>query len=330
MGLQPLVDNRCPLTSCLFTADRSLLNSSHIVVFFPLNNTSSKSRALPKYRKHDQRFVFVALRGPHHYSGLNSSALTTNIYDNRTRFNYFNWTMTYRRNSDIFVSQNYDIFKPLKLNVSPRTVNVWSPLNRMVLQMGRKKKLVAWFPSSCSSSSTGREEYVKNLSRHIPVDVYGNCGPEPCQFSKLQSSDCSQLDFEILRTDYKFYLAFEDTWCPDDITADFYKSLVYDTVPVVLGGADYDTLAPPHSFINALDFSSARDLAQYLLLLSRSQKLYSKYFQWKKNYYHHVLSPMSGWCDLCRMAHDTKMPVQTYHDIWQWWIDRPKCFSRLV
>ena len=32
------------------------------------------------------------------------------------------------------------------------------------------------------------------------------------------------------------------------VTAEFYQAVQYDAVPVVLGGTDYEALAPPHSF----------------------------------------------------------------------------------
>ncbi len=52
--------------------------------------------------------------------------------------------------------------------------------------------------------------------------------------------------YDVFRFNYKFYLAFEESWCLDYITAEFYKALEFDVVPVVLGGADYNELAPPH------------------------------------------------------------------------------------
>ena len=40
-------------------------------------------------------------------------------------------------------------------------------------------------------------------------------------------------------------------------------------VPVVLGGADYAAIAPPHSYINALDYTP-HELATYLTELDRN------------------------------------------------------------
>ena len=41
--------------------------------------------------------------------------------------------------------------------------------------MTKKNKLVFWLVSHCKSDNK-REEYVKQLQKHINVDIYGGCG----------------------------------------------------------------------------------------------------------------------------------------------------------
>ena len=53
---------------------------------------------------------------------------------------------------------------------------------------------------------------------------------------------------------------------------------------MVLGGADYDNLLPPGSFINARDFYSPEDLANYLLAVLNNSTLFQSYFQWRSFY----------------------------------------------
>ena len=61
----------------------------------------------------------------------------------------------------------------------------------------------------------------------------------------------------MLERDYKFYLAFENSICRDYVTEKFFKSMLYSTVPIVYGGADYEAAgAPPHSFIDVRNFTS--------------------------------------------------------------------------
>ena len=52
---------------------------------------------------------------------------------------------------------------------------------------------------------------------------------------------------------YRFYLSFENAICRDYVTEKIFNALRLNTIPVVLGGADYSALLPPHSFIDARD-----------------------------------------------------------------------------
>lgn len=85
----------------------------------------------------------------------------------------------------------------------------------------------------------------------------------------------------MLKKDYKFFLAFENSFCPDYVTEKLFKPLHYDTVPIVMG-ASYSSFAPPNSFIDVRDFQSPKQLADYLLLLDNSEDVYERYFDWKR------------------------------------------------
>ena len=50
-------------------------------------------------------------------------------------------------------------------------------------------------------------------------------------------------------------------------------------MPVVYGLADYDVIAPPHSYINALDFPNVKNLAEYLKYLDNNDTAYNEYFR---------------------------------------------------
>lgn len=138
---------------------------------------------------------------------------------------------------------------------------------------------------------------------------------------------CTSNCEEMIQNNYKFYLPFENSWCPDYITEKFSRPLLYDAFPIVLGGANYSLFAPPNSYINARDFSSPKELTKYLIILNKSDSLYASYFSWK-NEYHISVPDMYGWCELCFMAHDSKLPSKVYPDIKNWWmVDGGKCES---
>lgn len=51
-----------------------------------------------------------------------------------------------------------------------------------------KTKLAAWFVSNCHTSSK-REEFVAELEKHAPIDIYGGCGTCSRVAKKLISID---------------------------------------------------------------------------------------------------------------------------------------------
>ncbi|GAV01136.1 hypothetical protein RvY_11892 [Ramazzottius varieornatus] len=59
------------------------------------------------------------------------------------------------------------------------------------------------------------------------------------------------------------------------------RTYLTEVLPVMLGGANYCGIFPPHSFIDTADFESPRQLATYLWKLSRNLHLYEEYFDWK-------------------------------------------------
>ncbi|XP_022237058.1 alpha-(1,3)-fucosyltransferase C-like, partial [Limulus polyphemus] len=157
----------------------------------------------------------------------------------------FNWTMTYREDSDIPVRYGH---------ICEGTLPVKTHDNDF---LEKKDKDVVWIVSNCHTLSK-REEYVRKLKAFISVDIYGKCGDKVCL--PTQSAKCYE---DILRT-YKFYLAFENSICKDYVTEKFFNVLNFEIMPLTLGGANYSRFAPPGSFINAMDYPDPRKLAEHL------------------------------------------------------------------
>jgi alpha-1,3-fucosyltransferase len=89
---------------------------------------------------------------------------------------------------------------------------------------------------------------------------------------------------KLLESKYKFYLSFENSFCDDYVTEKFFKVLKYDMVPVVLGGGNYSKMAPEKSFIDARNFKSIGDLADYIKYLDKNATAYAEYFEWKSHF----------------------------------------------
>ena len=69
------------------------------------------------------------------------------------------------------------------------------------------------------------------LKRYIPVDIHGYCGKGlTCGAYGLLNGSC----VSSLLSQYKFYLAFENSFCEDYYTEKIRKTLRVDTIPVVM------------------------------------------------------------------------------------------------
>jgi alpha-1,3-fucosyltransferase len=163
---------------------------------------------------------------------------------------------------------------------------------------------VVWMASHCTTNSL-RERYVKQLSKYIPVDIYGGCGNFSCTHSKTNFMSDPKC-YEVMETEYKFYLFFENPIFNDYVTEKFFEIMNHNIVPIVYGGANYSQFAPHHWYINALDFTPEK-LAQYLLLLNANDNFYNEYFWWKDLY--RVESGVEqmaqhAFCDLCKKLHE--------------------------
>ena len=88
-----------------------------------------------------------------------------------------------------------------------------------------------WVASHCPTDNS-REKYVKLLKNYIEVDTYGDCGEKPCPNARAGHDFC----FDDLSANHSFYLAFENSNCPDYITEKFWRTLTKPVIPIVMGG----------------------------------------------------------------------------------------------
>jgi alpha-1,3-fucosyltransferase len=135
---------------------------------------------------------------------------------------FFNWTISYRWDSDIprpygrFRALNESQFYPT-LPVTWKAYSEDGFLRQLVqkdapfLARADRPKKIAWIVSNCHTKSK-REAYVRELSQYIDVDIMGKCGTIPCSTSwvnTIRQDNCSMA----VANDYKFYLAFENSFC---------------------------------------------------------------------------------------------------------------------
>lgn len=112
---------------------------------------------------------------------------------------------------------------------------------------------VVWAHAHCNSRS-GREEFIEELMRFIPVNAYPRCLRTVDDAAAAEPADEQEQTWRR----QKFWLAFEDFITADTghqgdggyVTAEaFYLSLVRGLIPVVLGSRHVASYAPPGSYI---------------------------------------------------------------------------------
>lgn len=219
----------------------------------------------------------------------------------------FNWTMTYRSDADVPVQ--YGQYKRKTKKVEKNHKNLWQG----------KTKTAVWVVSHCNTDSR-REKFVRELSKHIRVDVYGACGPLNCE--RDENDTC----FRRIEREYFFMLALENSLCRDYVSEKLFSALLYDVVPVVLGSANYSIVSPPHSVVDASSFASPKELATHLVNVKREYKLYKKHLEWKSKY--DVVRWQETFCALCEKLYSEEFRINSvYEDMGSWWVQQSECHS---
>lgn len=218
LGLGRGAFSGCPVSACTATSNKSLLPVEEFdaIVFHGPRFTARADR-VPTERSLHQKYIFLSLESPYNTQ-----------FDGAVTRDFYNWTMTYRRDSDIHYP--YRIIQEIVSNYTPPTYESFR----------QKRNMVAWFVSNCATpGSLRRMKYARELSKFIQVDVYGLCGNLTCSIENRWNC------YGMLELDYKFYLSFENSMCPDYVTEKLFNILTLDVVPVVLGYAEYGSIAPP-------------------------------------------------------------------------------------
>ncbi|NXH88451.1 FUT5 fucosyltransferase, partial [Edolisoma coerulescens] len=273
-----------PGCHCRFTTNHSHLCQADAVILHHREVCGDGERLARLPRLPTQPWIWLNMESPSHSSNL--SAMD----------NLFNLTMSYRRDSDIFVP-----YGELRLLGQPQPVAI-----------PQKSKLVAWVVSNWQEESR-RVRYYQELRKHIPVDVYGK-----------NHTPLAQDELLATISQYTFYLAFENSQHQDYITEKLWRNaLSSGAIPVVLGPPreNYERFLPPDSFIHVDDFGSAQELARFLFELAWDAQRYRGYFQWRR-WFQPVLG--TGWalrlCRACHFLHTTEPRYRAVPNLTAWFV----------
>lgn len=270
---------RYGVAHCLLSTNRSLLPSAHVVVFHHRELQTRRARLPLAQRPRGQPWVWASMESPSHTRGL------------RRLQGIFNWVLSYRKDSDIFVP--YGRLEPRSGPAPP---------------LPPKSHLAAWVVSNFQERQQ-RAQVYRQLARHLQVDVFGRASGRPL------CSDC------LVPTvaQYHFYLSFENSQHRDYITEKFWRNALWaGTVPVVLGPprATYEAFVPPEAFVHVDDFSSIRELAAFLTSVNESR--YQGFFAWREQLHVRLLTDWrERFCAIC--ARYPYLPRgQVYEDLEGW------------
>ena len=287
-----LCDCRCEVDFFIFNDTEKIYEPFGAdAVMFQINKLATLER--PPIKGEHQVFVAVEREA------------TPDVKIPSKTFEYvFNWTMTFREDSDIF----YPYGRIVDREDAPPTKD-YSAIYK------KKKKPIVWFVSHCKTK-IGREEYAEELRKYIDIDIVGKCGSDICR--RHDAKQC----FPKFEEEYFFLFNYENTHHTDYVTEKLYDNYHRDMVQIVCGAADYDKLVPDKTIVNVNKFESPKALATYLKTLMNSEELYTSYLKKKGNYYSERLNEQSqrAYCELCTMLHDADRYRNSYKSIGDWFV----------
>lgn len=227
------IDRNCFYQNCFLTADSSFFKNVtdfDAILFDAMDLYRNIDIGLPSQRLKEQKYIFISTESP-----VNKPLppLLDGI---------FNWTWTYKLDSDISYSyitvrnKRGDVIGP-KQDMHWMETNKMKPISKSVKKKLRKKsKAATWFVSNCYAYDK-RNLFSSKLKEELmllgqQLDTFGFCGESDCPRD-------SEVCYSLIENDYYFYLAFENSFSEDYVSEKLLNALQHYAVPVVYGGANY-------------------------------------------------------------------------------------------
>ncbi|XP_062545888.1 alpha-(1,3)-fucosyltransferase 10 [Armigeres subalbatus] len=192
----------------------------------------------------------------------------------------FNFSSTFSRYSTVPLTlQSFTTLEEL-INYK----NMYTFGQKSNFQRKMKMAPVLYIQSRCDTL-TGRELYVKELSKYILIDSYGACLNNKTLPNGITDNSMNVTDvrnFYDFASKYKFIIVYQDMICEDYIIDKFWKSLSLGIVPIYFGATNIRRYLPnPNSAILIEDFSSPQELAQFISQVSNNEDVYTTFLYHK-------------------------------------------------
>lgn len=323
--MRKLKMSKCEYSNCdvRFTRPTSRIVDAHAVLF----QGNNIPRVIPKRRNSNQVFIFIDVEAPQYLH-------IVNLASPKWR-HFFNWTMTYRLDSDIPYPYGSIVLRPGFGNMTLSTKNTMDnrptelslkTINKALQNMPlvgrpgknykaifkRKTKIAAWLVSHCITASR-REKYVNLMKKHTRIDVFGKCTKRFC----ARGDECH---LSIVQN-YFYYLSFENSLCKDYVTEKEFNWFNEDIITVVRGARTYRNYLPFGTYIDSGDFKTPAHLAKFLNDLSKDEERYIAYLK-RKDYFQTLekgVVSQNAYCELCKRLNHIEKYRKSIKEIHTWW-----------
>ena len=277
-------------SECEVTRNRSEIAESSAIVFHATDYWKLYNSEMPKYRHPRQVWVMFTME---------ANPYMTGALPNHT----FNWTMSYRRDATIVTPYGGPYVKKTEEELNGGDQDF------AIDYFSEKTKFAVIQVSNCRDTAR-RYRIIHELSKYIELEQFGKCpGNVICKVGEVTFEECTNR-----LKHYKFYLAFENSYCRDYITEKYWQSqLDRHQIPVVAYSKATTELLPPHSYINIFDFPNLKAVADKMIEIGSNKTLYNTYFEWQ-NYYKSV--GRNPYCEMCEFLHANRT-AQSY-DLEAW------------
>ncbi|XP_075973105.1 alpha-(1,3)-fucosyltransferase 7-like [Anticarsia gemmatalis] len=263
----------CSVSNCIFTGeDEKIETADAVVVHLQHGDIPQVENRNPA-----QKWIFLNDEAPKNAFSLSRGRRLGDLA------NVFNWSMTYRTDADIPVpyGRTVPLHKPIQGNL------YHVDLTEIIPNWKKKKRdvLAAILISNCSVKY--RINFIKELQKHMAVDVYGSCSNNATIKNRCPGhfrADCDPM------SEYLFYLVLENSSCREYLTEKiWYHAYSKGAIPIIMGPsmADCELLLPPHSYIYVpmtTTDAQVKELAKQIIEITQNGFLMRNFHNWRNHF----------------------------------------------
>lgn len=232
-GQMTFVKQKCPVLNCYVSYNKTFLGNDmtnfDAVVFGIKEISKLKTNQFNFTRTPNQIYIL------HSLEPASKVPLCNPRLDD-----FFNWTWTYKLNSDV-PHPFFNIHNKDSSIIGPQINTKWSVNlshhSRNIDIIKKKTKAIAWIVNQCKSKKKNKV-FIKKFEAELrlynyTLDVYGSCGQRNC------IGPTRFKCYKMIEKHYFFSLVTEDTSSEDWVTEKVINTLNHVSIPVVIGGANY-------------------------------------------------------------------------------------------